>query len=190
MLMAGDIDMGHARALLALDGAQQIIEAQRDRRQEASACARPRGWSRAQAQPGRQTPLLRANGTRSRATSLRLEQQLSDALDGGRRDPRQEAHASAASRARSRSRSARSTSSTACSARLGHSVTLSVGRVARAATSRTRCVAVFGTQRVNAAIDFGTLLANAMRRCQDREHEWPIDPSYSRLCSAARMNEA
>jgi ParB family chromosome partitioning protein len=25
MLMAGDLDMGHARALLALDGAQQIL---------------------------------------------------------------------------------------------------------------------------------------------------------------------
>jgi len=27
MLMAGDIDMGHARALLPLDGAQQILSA-------------------------------------------------------------------------------------------------------------------------------------------------------------------
>ena len=32
MLMAGDIDMGHARALLPLDGAQQITQRERDRR--------------------------------------------------------------------------------------------------------------------------------------------------------------
>ena len=47
MLMAGDLDMGHARALLPLDGAQQILQRERDRRQEADACATPRSWSRA-----------------------------------------------------------------------------------------------------------------------------------------------
>ena len=35
MLMAGDIDMGHARALLALDKAHQITQRERDRRPQA-----------------------------------------------------------------------------------------------------------------------------------------------------------
>ena len=45
MLMAGDIDMGHARALLALDGAAQITVPIRSA-QKSSACARPNRWSR------------------------------------------------------------------------------------------------------------------------------------------------
>ncbi len=80
MLLVGDLEMGHARALLALDGARQIIEANEivarrlsvrdaERRVARQAAAKPR---RAPAAGG-------ANGQKGRDIA-RLEQQLSDAL--------------------------------------------------------------------------------------------------------------
>ena len=79
MLMAGDIDMGHARALLPLEGAQQILcateivakklsvrEAERARRARARAA-------------GRQAPLLRTKHEKPRDLQ-RIEHELSDAL--------------------------------------------------------------------------------------------------------------
>ena len=78
MLMAGDIDMGHARALLPLDGAQQIITAtevvarQLSVRDAEKLVARSGGM-------GRQSTLLRARHEKSRDV-LRIEQQLSDLL--------------------------------------------------------------------------------------------------------------
>ena len=77
MLMAGDIDMGHARALLPLDGAQQIlaagqIVAKKLNVREAEKLA-------AQTLQPRQRTLLRVPGEKSRDIA-RLEEQLSDAL--------------------------------------------------------------------------------------------------------------
>jgi ParB family transcriptional regulator, chromosome partitioning protein len=77
MLMAGDIDMGHARALLPLDGAHQItcateIAAKKLSVREAEKLVARQGL-------GRQTPLLRVKNEKSRDL-LRLEQDLSDLL--------------------------------------------------------------------------------------------------------------
>jgi ParB family chromosome partitioning protein len=77
MLMAGDIDMGHARALLPLDGAHQItcateIAAKKLSVREAEKMVARQGV-------GRQTPLLRVKNDKSRDL-LRLEEELSDLL--------------------------------------------------------------------------------------------------------------
>jgi ParB family chromosome partitioning protein len=78
MLMAGDLDMGHARALLSLDGAQQIlaageIVAKKLSVREAEKLSAKMGAS------GRQQPLLRVPKEKSRDIA-RIEEQLSDAL--------------------------------------------------------------------------------------------------------------
>jgi len=77
MLMAGDLDMGHARALLPLDGAHQItcateIAAKKLSVREAEKLVSRQG-------SGRQTPLLRVKSEKSRDV-LRLEEELSDLL--------------------------------------------------------------------------------------------------------------
>lgn len=77
MLMAGDLDMGHARALLPLDGAHQItcateIAAKKLSVREAEKLVQRQG-------AGRQTPLLRVKNDKSRDV-LRLEEELSDLL--------------------------------------------------------------------------------------------------------------
>ncbi len=77
MLMAGDIDMGHARALLPLDGAHQItaateIVAKKLSVREAEKLVARNGSSR-------QKPLLRVKSAKSRDV-LRLEEELSDLL--------------------------------------------------------------------------------------------------------------
>src|SRR6218665_3164621 len=77
MLMAGDLDMGHARALLPLDGAHQItcateIAAKKLSVREAEKLVSRQG-------SGRQTPLLRVKSDKSRDV-LRLEEELSDLL--------------------------------------------------------------------------------------------------------------
>ena len=80
MLMAGDIDMGHARALLPLDAAQQILSASEivakhlNVREAEKLVAR-----RASSSSGRQAPLLRARHEKPRDLQ-RIEQELSDAL--------------------------------------------------------------------------------------------------------------
>jgi ParB family transcriptional regulator, chromosome partitioning protein len=80
LLLAGDIDMGHARALLPLDGAQQIIVANqivgkklsvRDAERLVARTASPSG--------GRQATLLRVRGDKPRDLQ-RIEQELSDLL--------------------------------------------------------------------------------------------------------------
>ena len=78
MLMAGDLDMGHARALLALDGAQQItaateIAVKKLSVREAEKLVARGGLS------GRQSPLLRVKKDKPRDV-LRLEEELSDLL--------------------------------------------------------------------------------------------------------------
>ncbi|MDN3919220.1 ParB/RepB/Spo0J family partition protein [Roseateles violae] len=77
MLMAGDLDMGHARALLPLEGAQQITTATEIAAKKLSVREAERLVARAGA--GRQKPLLRVRGDKSRDV-LSLEEELSDLL--------------------------------------------------------------------------------------------------------------
>jgi ParB family chromosome partitioning protein len=79
MLMAGDIDMGHARALLPLDGALQILNATEIVAKKLSVREAEKLVARASASSGRQTPLLRTKHEKPRDL-LRIEQELSDAL--------------------------------------------------------------------------------------------------------------
>ena len=78
MLMAGDIDMGHARALLALDKARQITHASEIVARKLSVREAERLVARA-AGGARQQPLLRVKQPKSRDV-LRLEEELSDLL--------------------------------------------------------------------------------------------------------------
>ena len=78
MLMAGDIDMGHARALLALDGAHQITSATEIAAKKLSVREAEKLVQRQQG-AGRQAPLLRVKSDKSRDV-LRLEEELSDLL--------------------------------------------------------------------------------------------------------------
>jgi ParB family chromosome partitioning protein len=77
MLMAGDIDMGHARALLPLEGAQQILAAAEIVGKKLSVREAERLVAKSAA--ARQKPLLRIAKEKSRDIS-RIEEQLSDAL--------------------------------------------------------------------------------------------------------------
>ena len=78
MLMAGDLDMGHARALLSLEAAEQILSANEIVAKKLSVREAEKLVTRAQS-PGRQKPLLRVKQDKSRDV-LRLEEQLADAL--------------------------------------------------------------------------------------------------------------
>ena len=78
MLMAGDIDMGHARALLPLDGAQQILHATQIAAKKLSVREAEKLVARAH-NGARQQPLIRAKNAPSRDIQ-RIEQELSDTL--------------------------------------------------------------------------------------------------------------
>ncbi|MBV8033967.1 ParB/RepB/Spo0J family partition protein [Roseateles sp.] len=78
MLMAGDIDMGHARALLPLDGAVQITTASEIAAKKLSVREAEKLVAKTQG-AARQAPLLRVKGDKSRDV-LRLEEELADAL--------------------------------------------------------------------------------------------------------------
>ena len=78
MLMAGDIDMGHARALLPLDKAVQITTAHEVAAKKLNVRETEKLVAKAQG-AGRQAPLLRVKGEKSRDV-LRLEEELSDFL--------------------------------------------------------------------------------------------------------------
>ncbi len=78
MLMAGDIDMGHARALLPLEGAQQILSASEIVAKKLSVRDAEKLVARAGAS-ARQKPLLREAQQKSRDIT-RIEQELSDVL--------------------------------------------------------------------------------------------------------------
>nr|WP_315199348.1 ParB/RepB/Spo0J family partition protein [uncultured Aquabacterium sp.] len=78
MLMAGDIDMGHARALLPLDKAMQITTANEVVGKKLNVRDTEKLVTRVQG-AGRQAPLLRVKGEKSRDV-LRLEETLSDLL--------------------------------------------------------------------------------------------------------------
>ena len=78
MLMAGDIDMGHARALLSLDNAQQILSANQIVARKLSVRDAEKLVAREQ-NTGRQSPLLRVKKDKPRDL-VRLEEQLADKL--------------------------------------------------------------------------------------------------------------
>ncbi len=78
MLLAGDLEMGHARALLPLDAAQQILCANTVVAQNLSVREAEKLVARTQSH-GRQSPLLRVPQQKPRDL-LRLEEQLADAL--------------------------------------------------------------------------------------------------------------
>jgi ParB family chromosome partitioning protein len=77
MLMAGELDMGHARALLPLDGAQQILTAGQIVAKQLS--VREAEKLAARAGSARQKPLLRVKSEKPRDLR-RIEEELSDAL--------------------------------------------------------------------------------------------------------------
>jgi ParB family chromosome partitioning protein len=80
MLMAGDLDMGHARALLALDNAMQILSATEIVAKKLSVREAEKLVARAQSgNGGRQSPLLRVKKDKPRDL-VRLEEQLADRL--------------------------------------------------------------------------------------------------------------
>ena len=79
MLLVGDLEMGHARALLALDGARQIIEANEIVARKLSVRDAERRVGRLAAASSDHAPRARANRQKGRDIE-RLEQQLSDAL--------------------------------------------------------------------------------------------------------------
>lgn len=78
MLMAGDLDMGHARALLALERAPQITAAHEIAAKKLTVREAEKLVARTAA-PGRQTQLLRGKAAKSRDIT-RLEEELSDLL--------------------------------------------------------------------------------------------------------------
>ena len=81
MLMAGDLDMGHARALLGLEAGAQVASATEIVSKKLSVREAEKLVAKAQASgtSGRQTPLLRVKKDKSRDIE-RLEEQLADAL--------------------------------------------------------------------------------------------------------------
>ena len=78
MLMAGDLDMGHARALLGLEAGQQVASANEIVARKMSVRDAEKLVAKAQGN-GRQATLLRVKKDKSRDI-LRLEEQLADAL--------------------------------------------------------------------------------------------------------------
>ena len=79
MLVAGDIDMGHARALLSLDRARQITTATQIAARKLSVREAEKLVAREAANGGRQGALLRVRKDKPRDVQ-RLEEELSDLL--------------------------------------------------------------------------------------------------------------
>jgi ParB family chromosome partitioning protein len=80
MLMAGDLEMGHARALLALEPAQQILAANQVAAKGLSVRETEKlAASQAGSNAGRQSPLMRIKHDKSRDI-VRLEEALADRL--------------------------------------------------------------------------------------------------------------
>jgi ParB family transcriptional regulator, chromosome partitioning protein len=77
LLMAGDIDMGHARALLGMEGAQQILLANEVASRKLS--VRETEKLVAKHAQARQQPLMRIKGEKPRDI-VRLEEELADKL--------------------------------------------------------------------------------------------------------------
>jgi ParB family chromosome partitioning protein len=79
LLMAGDVDMGHARALLALEGAEQVTAAHEIVAKKLSVREAEALVARKHPIRGRQGRLLRGRSEKPRDL-VRIEQALSDAL--------------------------------------------------------------------------------------------------------------
>jgi ParB family transcriptional regulator, chromosome partitioning protein len=80
MLLAGDIEMGHARALLALEAAEQILCANEVAAKKLSVRETEKRVARqASGSAGRQSPLMRIKRDKSRDI-VRLEEALADRL--------------------------------------------------------------------------------------------------------------
>lgn len=79
LLMAGDLDMGHARALLPLDSAQQILTANEIVARKLTVRDAEKLVARTAAGGGRQSPLLRVKQDKPRDIA-RLEETLADKL--------------------------------------------------------------------------------------------------------------
>jgi ParB family chromosome partitioning protein len=79
LLMAGDLDMGHARALLALEGAEQVIAANEIVARKLSVREAEQLVSRRGASRGRQARLIAARQEKPRDLQ-RIESALSDVL--------------------------------------------------------------------------------------------------------------
>ena len=79
MLLAGDLDMGHARALLPLAGAQQVTSAQEIALKKLSVRDAERLVARLNGEAGR-TPVPKAGAKGKPSDILRLESELSDRL--------------------------------------------------------------------------------------------------------------
>ena len=79
MLMQGTLDMGHARALLPLEAAQQILNATEIAAKKMSVRDAEKLVARNQQANGRQAPLLRVKKEK-RGDIARLEEQLADKL--------------------------------------------------------------------------------------------------------------
>ncbi len=80
MLMAGELEMGHARALLALEPAQQILAANQVAAKSLSVRETEKLVTRqASGSAGRQSPLMRMRHDKSRDI-VRLEEALADRL--------------------------------------------------------------------------------------------------------------
>ncbi len=80
LLLAGDLDMGHARALLALPGALQVGAAQQVVARRLSVREAEKLVTRQLAPKGRQATLLRVKKAGPSADIARLERLLADAL--------------------------------------------------------------------------------------------------------------
>ena len=81
LLLAGDLDMGHARALLGLEGAAQVAAAQEVIAKRLSVREAEKLVARASVSPkGRQAPLMRMKNGGPSADIARLERLLADAL--------------------------------------------------------------------------------------------------------------
>jgi ParB family chromosome partitioning protein len=78
MLLAGDLEMGHARALLMLDSAQQILAANEVSAKKLSVRETEKLVAR-RGSEGRQSPLMRIKHDKSRDL-VRLEEALADQL--------------------------------------------------------------------------------------------------------------
>jgi ParB family chromosome partitioning protein len=79
MLLTGDLEMGHARALLAIEGARQILEANEIVARKLSVRDAEKRVGRLAAPASSRAPSARANRQNGRELE-RIEQQLSDAL--------------------------------------------------------------------------------------------------------------
>ena len=79
MLIAGDLEMGHARALLALDAAPQILAANEVAAKKLSVRETEKLVARRAGSDGRQAPLLRVRKDKPRDI-VRLEEALADKL--------------------------------------------------------------------------------------------------------------